>query len=302
MHSYLTRVPTDIVSAFYLKEYALQMKSEGLTWLTIEYHLTYTYQFIKFSKFEDPRDYWNIVKIRFSYLGLFEGEKENLSNDTRYKYYKTIKKYSEFLRDMEIIEDIQITKIKKPRLAKTLPYSLDEDGIEKLYDALVKHNSYSKFYNMRNYVMVETMIYSGLRRAEVANLKVSDFKKDHIFVRSGKGQKDRAVPLPKKLQETLTGWLDIRKKLPGESIFCDAFGGELKTRAISDVFNRISKRLWFRVHPHMLRHSYATMCVKKWVNIYSIQQAMWHSDIRITSQYFQMGIKEQVEEMQKLNY
>ncbi len=107
-----------------------------------------------------------------------------------------------------------------------------------------------KFYNMRNYVMIEVMVYTGMRRKEVANLRIEDYKKDHIIIREGKWQKDRMIPLPKKTQDTMNGWLQIRKDLPGETVFCTSDGWELQSRAISDVFKRISRTLGMNVHLH----------------------------------------------------
>jgi len=297
----LHNIPENIVKNYYLAEFVLQMKSEGLTPDTMKFYNSFIYLFIRNCSFDGPSDFGNIIKLKFGYLSLFEWKHANLSNSTRSKYHISIKKYTDFLKSIEVIQDVHITKFKKPKLAKAIPKSMDEESLERLYTALMTYNTYNKFYNMRNYVMIEAMVYSGMRRKEVANLRIDDCKKDHLIIREGKGQKDRIIPLPKKLQDTLQGWFEIRKKLPGETVFCDAYGWELQSRAISDVFNRISRTLGMNVHPHLLRHSYASLCVKKWVNIYSIQQAMWHSQITTTAIYFHLWLKDQIDEMQKLN-
>lgn len=295
-------IPEDIVKKYYFSEFILQMKSEWLTLDTMKFYISFIWLFVRSCKFESPTDFDNLIKIKFGYLSLFEGKHAEISNSTRLKYHISIKKYTEFLKDMEIITNIHISKMKKPKLGKSIPKAMDEDSLEKLYTALMTYNSYNKFYNMRNYVMIEVMVYTGMRRKEVANLRIENCKKDHIIIREGKWQKDRMIPLPKKTQDTINWWLEIRKDLPGETVFCTSDGGELQSRAISDVFNRISRTLGMNVHPHLLRHSYASLCVKKGVNIYSIQQAMGHADIKTTSIYFHMGMKDQVNEMQKLNY
>lgn len=295
------KIQEDSKKLFYIDPYILSLKSEWLTQDTIYFYTSYIWQFVQFAKIENPKDFGNHVLVRFGYLSLFEWEKKDISNSTRLKYYNSIKKYSDFLVEMEVIDHTVITKIKRPKIAKKLPKSMDDSQVEELMSGLLGYNSMNKFYNIRNFVLIETMIYAGLRRKEVVKLKLDDYKKEYLTIRDGKWQKDRVIPLPKRLQETLTGWIEYRSKISGDSIFCTQFWDSIEPATIGWLFWRISKWLGIEIHPHLLRHTYASFCVKKGVNIYAIQSNMGHSSIETTSIYFNMTQKENLHEIQKLN-
>jgi integrase len=98
--------------------------------------------------------------------------------------------------------------------------------------------------------MVNLAYKSGLRRAELANLKVGDIILENLIVREGKGKKDRTVPLPSSLVDQLAEF--TRGMRDGDSVF------NLRAISIGDKIRRLAREAGVNLHTHSLRHGYAT--------------------------------------------
>jgi site-specific recombinase XerD len=85
-----------------------------------------------------------------------------------------------------------------------------------------------------------------------------------------------------------------------EYVFCDNWWNQMSRNAVSCVFHRLEKAVGLKVHPHLLRHTYASICVKRGINLYTLQQQMGHTSLKTTSIYLYLNSKENFEEMQKL--
>jgi integrase/recombinase XerD len=146
--------------------------------------------------------------------------------------------------------------------------------------------------NLRHRTMLAIMYASGLRVSEVAHLKVADIDRARnvIWVRSGKGRKDRQALLPPKLRDLLrcywrserpTEWLfpsnDPRRPISPKAIF-------LACRNAAQVAG-IAKS----VHPHSLRHAFATHLLEAGVDLRTIQTLLGHANLSTTARYLQVS-------------
>lgn len=163
---------------------------------------------------------------------------------------------------------------------KKLPVEVTEDEFAALLDATrqIKHR------------LAFLLAWgSGLRVSEVINLKPEDFdfKQKQVRINQGKGKKDRIVPIPKGFRE------DHLKHLPFD----------FNTRALQKAFKLYAGKSGLlkqkpTVHFHSLRHGFATHCLRKGVNLKSIQLMLGHSDIATTSVYLQLAPEEALNEYQ----
>jgi site-specific recombinase XerD len=146
--------------------------------------------------------------------------------------------------------------------------------------------------NLRHRTMLAILYASGLRVSEVARLKVADLDRTRnvIWVRSGKGRKDRQALLPPKLRDLLrcywrserpTGWLfpssDPSQPISPKAIF-------LACRKAAQLAG-IAKS----VHPHSLRHAFATHLLDASVDLRTIQTLLGHSNLTTTARYLQVS-------------
>lgn len=290
-------VTEEFAKAFYYEEYYATLRIQGLTADTREYYTRMIHQFVRFSGFTSYLDFDNFIKLKMAYYNL-AGKK--LWNNTIYKHYKCIKKYADFLKNEELISKVYITQIPKIKTTNPLPKSMTEEEVIMVREYMLRpwiHQT--KFIQMRNYIIIETFLFTGLRRAELIMLKKRWVFETHILVEQGKWQKDRIIYIPKKFSQQLQEFIKFQDK-NDEYVFCDLQWRNLTVSAISCLFQRIEDNLKVKVTAHLMRHTYASLCIKKGVNLYTLQQQMGHTSLKTTSIYLYLNSKENLEEMQKL--
>lgn len=174
------------------------------------------------------------------------------------------------------------SKVKSPRLRKRSPDFLTKREVESILMASER--------NQRDNLILSLLYYCGLRVSELCNLKVADVSFSPAFVRieMGKGRKDRIVPLNKNVADKLKAYIEVSKKDAGEYLF-----GGAKRLHPSTVFRIVRKyatlcNIKKRVHPHTLRHSFATHLLQKKVNVRVVQELLGHANLSTTSTYLHL--------------
>lgn len=284
----------NIYNDFKFEEYILLLKMQGLTYESQRYYLKYIKNFISEAKFTKISDFNNLIKLRFWYLWL---SNKDISNNTIAKYYKCIRKYYIFLKEIWLVDKILIDNLQKVKQNKPLPKSLSEEEVIIIRNKLKSKNK--NFLDIRDYIILETFINTWIRRSELQTLKINDVTKNYIKITSWKWNKDRVVFLSSGFSRLLNDYvLYIKEKFNYQD---DNLLFWLKSSdGVSTVIKRISRYTNIKFHPHLLRHTYASISVKKWVNLYTLQQQMWHTDLKTTSIYLYLNWRENLQEVQKV--
>ena len=280
---------------FRIEDYLLQLKIQWLAYESQKYYIRYLKTFIEYSQFTSIEDFNNLVKLRFAYYRLSE---KWIKNNTIWKYYKCIRKYYLFLKEIEISNKILIDELPKVRGTRALPKALSEEDVCTIKERLRKRCK--NFIDMRDFIIFETFLNTWIRRAELLNIKIKDISNKHIFIKSGKWNKDRVVYISSAFSKIINDYLSIlREKEKVESE--DRLFGLVSVEWVSHSIRRTSLYTKIPFSPHLLRHTYASLCVKKWINLYTIQQQMGHTDLKTTSVYLYLNSKENWEEIQKFS-
>lgn len=176
--------------------------------------------------------------------------------------------------------------ISAPKQAKRLPKTLSVDQATQLLrtadDTAIEH---------RDLAMFELMYSSGLRLSELASLDILDVDPGEAMVRvTGKGAKVRVVPVGRMALAALGKWLEKRRAMDAvdkKALFLGNRGRRLGVRAIQLRLNRLAQRrgMDMEVHPHMLRHSFATHLLESSGDLRAVQELLGHSDISTTQIY-----------------
>ena len=170
----------------------------------------------------------------------------------------------------------------------------------KMKDVLTKEEL-STFFNVCDNYMYKTifmMIYgSGLRISEAVNLRVEDIesKKMRIFVRAGKGGKERYTVLPQTSLEMLREYYKkYQPKHPEGYLFLNSEGNSLKVERTRVFFRRYRRKAKIddKFVVHSLRHSFATDLIERGADILEVKELMGHSNIRSTMEYIHVAKKE----------
>lgn len=174
-------------------------------------------------------------------------------------------------------------KIETPKIPKKIPVVLTKEEVRKLLRA-------TKYAKHR--LLIELLYSSGLRLSECINIKLEDLELDQKFgwVRKGKGSKDRMIILSDRLIKSI-------REAKGDKtsgLLFTGKNGKLTCRAVQKALVKIAERAGInkKVHPHMLRHSYATHLLESGTDIRKIQILLGHSDLSTTQIYTSVSTKE----------
>jgi integrase/recombinase XerD len=176
-----------------------------------------------------------------------------------------------------------------PRRARRLPRTLSPGEAERLVEAA----SGTKPRDLRDRALVELLYGAGLRVSEAVGLERGGVDLDERLVRSiGKGGKERIVPLGRSAAEALRRYLSRgrpfldRRHRP--ELFLNAQGGALTRAGAFLILRRLADKAGLepgRVHPHLLRHSFATHLLEGGADLRSVQEMLGHADLATTELY-----------------
>ena len=172
--------------------------------------------------------------------------------------------------------------VKTPKRAKQVPIVLTKEEIKLLLNSTD---------NFKHKLLLELLYSSGLRLSELINLRTEDLEiKDKVgWVRRGKGAKDRLIILSEKVSKDLIKFLKERK-----GFVFEGQSGHLSKRAVQKMLAELAKKSGIakHVHPHMLRHSFATHLLEAGVDIRKIQELLGHASISTTEIYTKVSTAE----------
>lgn len=198
----------------------------------------------------------------------------------------SIRNFFKYLIREGLLENNPAQDISAPKKSRRLPRVLDIDEISHLLnipgdDALAK----------RDRAILELFYSSGLRLSELTGLNLHDLDLAEGSARViGKGNKQREVPVGKMARQALSEWLKVRGELlkgDTSAIFISKLGKRLSVRSIQSRIDHWSKQLGLHqhVHPHMLRHSFASHMLESSGDLRAVQELLGHADISTTQIY-----------------
>ncbi len=197
-----------------------------------------------------------------------------------------VRTFYRYLLREGLVERNPASGVTAPKSPRKLPRVLEADRVSALL-ALPEEDPLA----VRDRAIMELLYSSGLRLSEVVALKVRDLDLLEGFVDvTGKGDKGRIVPVGRIARSALQTWLRTREALcsadePG--LFVTRHGRPMSARAIQARVRRwaLAQGLGLHVHPHMLRHSFASHLLESSGDLRAVQELLGHADIRTTQVY-----------------
>ena len=260
----------------------------GLSMNSIE---SYEFDLIQFKNFiiensinESPKKCSSSTVKRYLYKNF-----SNKKSRSQARSISALKSFFNYLLFEGEIHSSPINDIESPKIENKLPEVLTEDEIKRLISSV---NLDSEF-GQRNKTIIEVLYGTGIRVSELIELKLSNiFFKENILKVTGKGNKERFVPLGKIALIEIKKYLNNRDKLKINSKFSDIlflnrYGRQLTRSMIFKIINDSSKNAEIdkKISPHTLRHSYATHLLKNGADLRTIQLILGHESITTTEIY-----------------
>lgn len=196
-----------------------------------------------------------------------------------------LRQFLAFLVQKQVLRTNPAIGIKAPKPPKHLPKNIDAEQITQLLNS-----ERNEPLDLRDLAMMELMYSSGLRLSELQGLDISDMDLNAGEVKVlGKRNKERIAPIGKKAVEAIQRWLAVRKEFRpiDNALFLNKKGGRLSHRSIQLVMAKWGKQqgLTTHLHPHKLRHSFATHLLEASQDLRAVQDLLGHSNLSTTQIY-----------------
>ena len=210
--------------------------------------------------------------------------RQGISGKTIQRKLSTLRSFYQFMLREDKLKINPAVDIRAPKSPRKLPATLDVDSVSRLLEL----PNDSKLA-IRDRAILELFYSSGLRLSELVNLNIETIDlTDNTLRAHGKGNKTRILPIGSKAKQALQQWLTQRKANAGENaLFTSNRGTRLTPRAIQLRVNHWQKKqgLEQSVHPHKLRHSFASHLLESSGDLRAVQELLGHADISTTQIY-----------------
>ena len=257
------------------------------------------------------------LEIR-EYLGYLYNSKRAKTSVAR--KLAVLRSFFKFCQGRGLIKENPARLLRSPKLPRRLPSAPSVEQINGMLDAIAEwpgrrqktgkgeknaeqRNQRAERLIKRDRALLELLYSSGLRAAEAVGLNLSDFDRKEQVVRvSGKGRKQRLVPFGNRASEALDAYLDVREEiLAGKSstvaVFVNARGQRLTTRSLQTIVKNYA-RLFdpnLDLHPHALRHAFATHLLGEGADLRAIQEMLGHRSLSTTQKYTSLTMQKLME-------
>ena len=230
---------------------------------------------------------WGRVTAQHIRDWLAQWHHEGLTAKTIQRHLSTMRTFFDYLVTTEQITDNPAKSIHGPKTGKRLPATLDVDQMSRLLDKMPTE----AFIAVRDKAIMELFYSSGLRLAELAALNYRDLDiADQLVFVTGKGQKDRVIPVGQQAITALLDWMHYRSAIyQGDeaALFVSKSGRRLGQRAIQKRLRHWGEQQHIsdKVYPHRLRHAFASHLLEGCGDLRAVQELLGHSDISTTQIY-----------------
>jgi len=236
------------------------------------------YKFMDFQAEENPMELVTLTSLRAYTGSLLE---QGLSTSTVYQRLSALSSFCNYLVKKEKLRDNPLKLLIRPKKGRRIPEFYSQTSINAWIDH--KENSPTPVS-----VMIHLLYATGIRRAELAGIRVRDmdFERSLLRVR-GKGNKERDVPLSEEMVRDLQRFLEERE-VPSPWLFSRKNGDQLALTTISKMVHKeLAREPAFtgKKSPHVLRHSLATHLLNRGADLNSIKELLGHTSLAATQVY-----------------
>ena len=268
-----------MMSELYLNDFSTYLSNEKrYSSHTINAYLRDLNMFFFFIK-KEKNDVIDRISVQSYFSKLYV---EGISKKTICRKLSSLKSYGKYLNKYKDIKCDFLANITLPKKETTIPEFLHDDELEKILN-LTTNN----LLEIRNSLIIHILYSSGLRLSELTSLKKDDYNcNENTFKITGKGKKQRIVIFSKRTKELLELYLKNRVD-ECEYLLINKNGTKLTNRGVELILKNISLKYLGhdKLHPHMLRHTFATKLLNNGMDIRVLQELLGHDSLNATQVY-----------------
>ncbi|MBS1731876.1 MAG: tyrosine-type recombinase/integrase [Bacteroidetes bacterium] len=216
--------------------------------------------------------------------------------NTFLSYHKSLSVFFSWCKDKGYIPVNPTDDIEVPKIEYRIPVKLSKQDAFKLLELVYNFPWQNKFIQTRNYAIFSTFLFAGIRKTELLNLKYSDIDIENatLFVKQGKGNKDRIIPICPALCKVLKQYLEERKKKMKtcpEFFTSSIHNSGFNETSLKRLVEKIRGTACMNFSIHKLRHTFATLMLEGGCDIYSLSKMMGHNNIKTTTIYLAASVE-----------
>jgi integrase/recombinase XerC len=256
----------------------------------------YERDLMEFTAFLDggPGDRTPLARVKSSQIRRYIAymfDERGWDSRTVCRKLSSIRALYRFLKVTGVLENDPAAAIPGPSVAKRRPAPLKVDEVMKLLRTSLAGRSDTA--RSRDAAIMELFYASGMRRAELAGVRLSDVDLAERTIRvTGKGNKERVVVINRAAAAAIEGYLRIRPSSPDPALFLGRGGKALTPKHVWRIFRTIYRISGIQKHatPHTLRHSFATHLVENGVDLETVRELLGHESLATTGVYLQLAM------------
>ncbi len=220
-------------------------------------------------------------------------EQDQLSSSSLQRHLTSIRQFMKWAEQGQYLQQNPSEDFRLKRQPRPLPGMIDIETVNQILDQAAPEKPIEQQLWLRDKAMLELLYSSGLRLAELQGLKIKDIDFNRQLLRiTGKGNKTRVVPFGSKAKQGLIEWLKIYRIWQGgfaadSAVFISQKGNALTPRQIENRVKLQAQRAGISVdlHPHLLRHCFASHLLSASGDLRAIQEMLGHSNLSTTQIY-----------------
>ncbi|MFA6800991.1 MAG: tyrosine-type recombinase/integrase [Acholeplasmataceae bacterium] len=260
---------------------------------TVISYIKDVYDFKNFIETEElAKDLLDVRRERLARHFLSHMDQIGLSRKTIARKISALRTFYDYLIHENEIDVNVFSQLETPKIPKKLPVIIHDEELKVLFESIDQ----TKPLGYRNYVMLDILFSCGLRASELVGMDIKDLQlgQAQILIH-GKGSKDRYVPLHEDLIKEIKYYLTyIRPILLAKghdtkttAIFINYKGGILTVRGLQIILQKMIENSGdvYQIHPHMLRHAFATTLLNHGADLRVVQELLGHKHLKSTQIY-----------------
>jgi site-specific recombinase XerD len=271
-----------------IKSFFTYCDSKHLSPKTLDYYRYRLESFQRFLEAEAPEEVPQTI-TRELCRAFITSEIEAHSPSTANHAVTTLRAFFNYLVDEGFLDASPMAGVKKIKQGRRLVNVFTIDQVDALLATCEK-----SFVGARDNAIITLLFDSGLRVSELCGLTLDDidFKEQSLFVRQGKGDKDRIVGYGATARQAIIRYLDRRGELTTNALFVTSLGEPLDRFRVAKIIKaRCAKAniTGVRCSPHTLRHTFAVSYLRAGGDVFSLQRLLGHSDLSMTRRYCELS-------------
>ncbi len=226
-----------------------------------------------------------IEKVNYLFLRKFLAQlrARKYSPRTLTRKLSSLRSFFKFLHRENLVKENPAILLMSPKVGKTLPKFLTEQEVAKFIEAPSPKNT----FGARDRAILETLYSTGIRVSELVGLNVNHVDMiGNVAKVSGKGKKERLVPIGDKALDAIRDYVQGRKH-KSNALFLNKNGTRLSDRSVRNIVDKhiLAASLTQNISPHVLRHSFATHLLNRGADLRSVQELLGHVNLSTTQIY-----------------